>query len=97
VRFAWQDGFGQFASPRLASRVAPPTRRRSGAVSATARVAMVGGAAVGTWRVQEGSRVQVEPIGRPDDDRAYGLDAEATRLETLVGRELKWAASLRWL
>jgi len=97
VRFAGRAGFGALAGPRVAARVAPPARRRGGALTAGPRVALVGGSPVGTWDWPAGAAIDVHPIGLWDAARARAVEAEREGLEGWVEARLPWAAGVRAL
>lgn len=95
VRFAGKAGLAALAPPRIASRVAPPARRRAGALSTAPRVALVGGAAVGTWAWSSTSGVGFDPTLSLDERRTRALGAESRSLESMIRGQLPWAVASR--
>jgi hypothetical protein len=95
VRFGGRAGLGALASPATAPRVAPPARRRAGALSTAPRVALVGGAAVGTWAWSSTSGVNPDPTGSLDERRGAALGAESRSIESMIRGQLPWAVASR--
>lgn len=96
VRYAWSEGFASLASARVSPRVEARKRRRSGAIVAEEGVLTVGGSTVGSWTVGPAG-VRCARFGALDEDRDYAVEAERSRVETLVETRLAWASGVRGL
>ncbi len=84
ARFTRPAGLGSIAGPRAAARIAPPARRRAGAITRAPRVAVVGGSPAATWDWSADAGVTLDPVGAPPNHALEAIRREAKEITRFV-------------